>query len=321
MTTESIIIIGLLLILIILLIVLLNKVSGTTNSDSNNLIVKWLQSMSQNLNQSNKNLSDTLTQTTQIINKRLDSAIGVVADSTRELTKMNELSQTIKDLNAVLQAPKLRGNLGEEVLADMLAQVFPKQNYQLQYGFSSGARVDAAIKTTAGILPIDAKFPLENYQKMVKAEVKSERENYLKMFLSDVRKHISDIAKKYILVNEGTVDFAFMYVPSEAVFLEVANQPEFMSFARNLRVYPVSPNTLYAHLQTVLLSFEGQKIEKSAKQILALFKALQKDYDKTKESIEILGKHLNNASGQYNNAYSQMSLMGQKLEGRKLLEE
>jgi len=320
MTVETIIIIGLLLVLIILLIIIFRKLSSPISNASDPVIVKWLQSMASNINSSNKNINDTLMQTTSVINKRLDSAIGVVSDSTKELTKMNELGQTIKDLQSVLQAPKLRGNLGEEILSDMLGQVFPKENYKLQYGFKSGARVDAAIKTVAGILPIDAKFPMENYQKMLKVEKRVERESYLKQFITDVKKHIKDINKKYILVNEGTVDFAFMYVPSEAIFLEAANHPEITALARKLRVYMVSPNTLYAHLQTVLLSFEGQKIEKSAKQVLALFKALQKDYDKTLESVDILGKHLNNASNQYSNAFAQMSVMGQKLNNKQLLE-
>ena len=320
MSLEFLIIIFLLLIMVILLMILFGKINRP-DTNSNDLIAKWLTSMSQNINDSNKNVDNALRQTTEIINKRLDSAIGVVSETTKELTKMNELSQTIKDLNVILQTPKLRGNLGEEILSDMLAQVFPKDSYRLQFGFKSGARVDAAIKTVAGILPIDAKFPMENYQKMVQAEKKEERDAYRRQLLVDIKKHIGDIGKKYILTDEGTVDFAFMYVPSEAVFLEMAKQVELMSMARKLRVYPVSPNTLYAHLQTVLLSFEGLKIEKSAKQILSMLRALQRDYDKTLTSVELLGKHLNNANNQYSNTFSQINLMGQKLNDRKLLEE
>ena len=155
----------------------------------------------------------------------------------------------------------------------------------------------------------------------MKEDNQKDREKHLKQFVSDVKKHIKDISQKYILSAEKTVDFAFMYVPSESVFLEISNHPDLMKFARSNRVYPVSPNTLYAHLQTVLLSFQGLKIEKNAQKILSLLKSLQKDYDKTFDSVQILGKHLTNASNQYTNTFSQISLMGQKLDNQELLEE
>jgi DNA recombination protein RmuC len=111
-----------------------------------------------------------------------------------------------------------------------------------------------------------------------------------------------------------------MYVPSEGVFHEVVNNAELMSLARSQRIYPVSPNTLYAHLQTVLLAFEGQKFEKKAKQVMQLLQALQKDYLKVEENLQVLGKHLNNASSQFQNAQSQFQQIGQKLSNRELLE-
>jgi DNA recombination protein RmuC len=181
-------------------------------------------------------------------------------------------------------------------------------------------RVDAAIKTTAGILCIDAKFPVENFQKKHKAETESERNNFGKLFIADVKKHVKDISQKYILPEEGTVDFAFMYVPSEAVFFEIANASEILEYARRSRVYPVSPNTLYAHLQTVLLSFEGQRIEKRAKQVMGLLKSLQKEYGKLDENLQVLGRHLLNASNQYNNATQQSSVLGQRLNQTELIE-
>src|SRR4029078_345177 len=120
---------------------------------------------------------------------------------------------------------------------------------------------DAAIQTDAGILPIDAKFPMENFQKLSKAKTDEEVKLYRKEFSKDVKKHIDAIAKKYILPDEGTMDFALMYVPSESVFYEVVNTDDILEYARQKRVYVVSPSTLYAHLQTILLSFEGKKIE------------------------------------------------------------
>lgn len=227
----------------------------------------------------------------------------------------------MQELQDFLKSPKLRGNLGEHVLKDLITQVFPKNTFNLQFQFRSGEKVDAAIKTDAGILPIDAKFPMENFQRMVKATTEEEREPYRKEFARDVKKHIDAIAKKYILPEEGTMDFALMYIPSESVYYEVVNMHETVDYARNNRVYLVSPSTLYAHLQTILLSFEGKRIETKSKEVFRLLRALKIDYAKTNDSLDILGKHLNNASGQYNNVMKGFFTLGQKLETTKQIEE
>jgi len=313
--------IAIIIILIAAVVIILGKLNSLSQSKSDQTIIQWLQSMQQSLNQNNKNINDTLSQTTANINRRLDNTIGVMMEASKEVARMNELGQSIKDLQLLMQSPKLRGGIGEEILADMLAQIFPKKNYALQYTFKSGAKVDAAIKTTAGLLCIDAKFPMENFQKKVKAETVREREEFGKLFIGDVKKHIKDIGSKYILADEGTVDFAFMYVPSETVFYEIASTSEILSFAKANRVYPVSPNTLYLHLQTILLSFEGQKIEARAKQVMSLLKALQGDYAKLDENLSILGRHLANASNQCSNTSQQFGRLGQKLNQSELLEE
>ena len=304
---------------------------GRSNVSEDQVLTQWLRSMqtslettnssvSSILNQNNKNVTDVLNKSSQTFNKRFDHAMSIFSEVSAELGKMNELGKSMKDLQMLLQSPKLRGNIGEEVLADLLGQVFPKSAYHLQYGFKSGAKVDAAIKTTAGILSIDAKFPMENFIKMYKSQDQSDRVKIKKQFVTDVRKHINDISSKYILPEEGTVDFAFVYIPSESIFHEIASDADLMDFARGARVYPVSPNTLYAHLQTVLLAFEGQQFEKKAREIMRLFQALQKDHVKMEENLAVLGKHLNNASNQFSNAQQQFNMMGQKLNSRELLE-
>ena len=183
LTAELLFVTGTLIIIFFTLFyILFKKISNLkTASGSEHVLVPWLQSMQQSLektnanittalNQNNRNVAESLSRSTEIINKRLDSAVGVVADASKEIARMNEIGKSIKDLQFMLQSPKLRGNLGEEVLADMLAQVFPKSSFFLQHTFKSGARVDAAINTVAGTLCIDAKFPVENYQNKVKAE-------------------------------------------------------------------------------------------------------------------------------------------------------
>ena len=233
---------------------------------------------------------------------------------------MNELGQSMRDLQVFLQSPKLRGNIGEQVLKDIISQSFPRGSFHLQYSFKSGDKVDAAIKTSAGLLPIDSKFPLENFRRMNSAEVKADRALAKKEFSRDVKKHIEAIAKKYILPEEGTLDLALMYIPSESVYHEIASTPDLIDYAKNLRIYPVSPNTLYMVLQSLLLSFEGQKLETKTREIFRLLRAVHKDYQKTSGVLDVLGKHLNNAYNQFANVAKSFSLLGQKLDSSSQLE-
>ena len=197
--------------------------------------------------------------------------------------------------------------------------MFPKNSFHLQFGFKSGAKVDAAIKTGAGILPIDSKFPMENFQKMVKAKDKQEGKLHKKALVKDVKKHIKDISKKYILPDEDTLDFALMYIPSEAVYYEIVNLPELMNYARDSRVYPVSPSTLYSHLQTILLSFEGEKSESRSKRVFAILRGIQKDYSKLDDNLSVLNRHLTNAFNQMSNAQSSLTSLGQKISSTQTL--
>jgi DNA recombination protein RmuC len=283
-----------------------------------------LQKISPDLQKSfqtqSKNIADTLHQSTKTLNERLDNAARYIAQVSKEVGRMSELGKSMRDLQVFLQSPKLRGNIGEQVLKDLITQSFPKGSFHLQYSFKSGEKVDAAIETSAGILPIDSKFPMENFKKISMAETKQERDRARKEFRKDVKKHINAIAKKYILPEEGTLDFAFMYLPSEMVFYEVANDPELLDYARKLRIYPVSPNTLYVHLQTVLLSFEGQKIEARSRLVFRLLRAIQKDYDKTHGVLSVLSKHISNAYNQMANVTQSFSLLGQKLSSTQTLE-
>jgi DNA recombination protein RmuC len=231
----------------------------------------------------------------------------------RNLGEMSEIGKGIRTLQDFLQSPKLRGGLGEEVLKEMIGQTFPKNAFHLQYPFKSGVKVDAVLKTDAGLLCIDSKFPMENFNLMHTAETESERNFAKKQFIQDVKKHIDDISRKYILPEEGTMDFALMYIPSEAVYYEAVNIPELSTLARRMRVYPVSPNTLYAHLQVLLLSFEGKDLELKSKEVFRILRAIQKDYGKVEENLSTLQKHLNNAYNMMSNVFSSFNQLGQKI--------
>ena len=322
MPSDFLILIIVLIIGFSLLIYFINKkLSDVSKPKTDEALLEWLKTMQTTINSSSNQTVRTLQENSRQLNQRLDKAATVIQDVEKEIGKMSEIGRNMRELQEFLKSPKLRGNIGEQVLKDLILQMFPKSSFYLQYEFKSGEKVDAAIKTDAGILPIDSKFPMENYQKMVKTKELQEKEMFEKEFAKDIKKHIDAIAKKYILPSEGTMDFALMYIPSESVYYEVVNQPDLIDYARKARVYMVSPSTLYAHLQTILLSFEGKKIESKSKELFSLLRSIKIDYEKIDDNMNILGKHINNAYSQFRNVSSGLSALGQKLSSTKSLEE
>ncbi|MEX2007687.1 MAG: DNA recombination protein RmuC [Candidatus Levyibacteriota bacterium] len=309
------------------------KLSGLKQEPkSDEALFEWLKTMQKTVDATNKTVNDslrtsstsmikTLQENSKQLNERLDKAASVIGGVQKEVGQMSEIGRNMRELQDFLKSPKLRGNIGEQVLKDLITQMFPKNSFNLQYEFRNGDKVDAAIKTDAGILPIDSKFPMENFQKWAKAEDKAQKESFEKEFARDVKKHIDAIAKKYILPEEGTMDFALMYVPSESVYYEIANMTAVLDYARQSRVYLVSPNTLYTHLQTILLSFEGRKLEQTSKEVMKLLRSLKIDYGKVEENMGVLGKHINNASSQFANVTSGLTYLGQKIHSVDRLEE
>ena len=299
----------------------LSSIKDATKTDDS--LIEWLknqqqesqkssQFFNQTLAQTNQNIQHVLSQNTKTINQRLDNATKYISQVSREVGKMSEIGRSMQELQEFLKSPKLRGNIGEEVLKDLIGQMFPKSSFHLQYQFKTGNKVDAAIKTEAGILPIDSKFPMENFIKMTKA-TGADKKLFKRQFTSDVKKHIKAISEKYILPDEGTVDFALMYIPSESVFYEVINDQTIFEYARQNRVYIVSPSTLYAHLRIILLSFEGKQIESQTRQVFRMLQAIQKDYQKMEGNLTVLGKHVNNAQSKMNEVFQGFSILGHKI--------
>lgn len=295
-------------------------------------LTQWLQTMSQDIAETKKTLNETLTrstkdlshslsQQTKDIHDRLTKAAEVIGELKREAGQFSEIGRSMRDLHNYLKSPKLRGNIGEQVLNDLISQTFPKNSFHLQYSFKSGAIVDVAIKTDAGILPIDSKFPLENFQKMIGAKKKVEREQAKRAFANDVRKHVRAISSKYILPDEGTVDFALMYIPSEPVFYEISTHRELMEYAKSHRIYPVSPNTFYAHLQILLRAFEGKQFASKSRQVFHLLRAVEKDYEKLEDSLGVLGGHVNKAYNKFSDVQGNFARLGQKLNSTVSLQE
>lgn len=305
-------------------IISLSKRNG--EKDSTSAVIEWLRTMQRTLDVQNRILTESMRGTTtdvtramqentRQLNERLDTAAKYIGDLKRGIGEMSEMGRGIRDLNEFLQSPKIRGNLGEAVLGEMLAQAFPKQVYQLQHRFRSQAKVDAVVKTGLGLLCIDAKFPMSNFQLMMRGETETERKSARKEFLSDVKGHINDIAKKYILPEEGTADFALMYIPSESVYYEVATTEDIMTVARTTRVYPVSPNTLHAHLQLILVSFQGRELEQKSREVFRLLKAIHKDYTRIDEQLGIVNRHVVNAYNAVNILTTGVASLGSKIQG------
>lgn len=296
MPTVTILIILLIGLLVLAIFINWRITSLSKSQKPSEDILEYLKTTNIRLNEQGKSF-----------NERLDNAARVIGDVQKNIGEFSEIGRGMKDLQDFLRSPKLRGNIGEQVLRDMLSQFLPKQSFKLQYSFKTGDKVDAAVFTSAGIIPIDSKFPMENFRKMISGlSVKTE-------FERDVKKHVDDISKKYILTEEGTVDYALMYVPSEAIYYEIANNENLFDYIQDKRVLPVSPTTFYAYLKAILMSFEGQKIEAQAKEILSSLRAIGKDYEKTEDNLNILQKHLTNAYNMMNNVFTSFGTLGQKI--------
>lgn len=255
------------------------------------------------------------------LNERLDNAARVVGEVNKELGQVQEMGRQMKDLQDFLRSPKLRGNIGEQVLKDLLSQYFPQKHFDLQFKFKTGQIVDAVLKTEQGMIGIDSKFPLENFNKMAQAEAESERAVFLREFMKDVRKHVRDIARKYILPEEGTVDFAIMYVPSEALYYEIIRaEDDLHSYAQNSKVLIVSPNSFFYFLKVIMMGLQGKKIEEATQKMLTAFQAMAKDNEKIGDELGVMNTHITNASGSMDRLNTTYQKLTAKMDQVKLLE-
>jgi DNA recombination protein RmuC len=273
-------------------------------------------------------VTEQLQKSTGDLNSRLDNAARVVQEVSKGLgglseatKKVFEVGKDIASLQEILRSPKLRGGLGELFLGDLLAQIFPPAHYTLQHRFKSGEAVDAAVRIGPNLVPVDAKFPLENFKRVVETASEEERRTAKKKFIADVKKHIDAIAGKYILPDEGTFDFALMYIPAENVYYELIIKDEALDTDKGLlnysfakRVIPVSPNSFYAYLQTILLGLKGLHIEEQAQEILKDLARLSGDFDKFRADFELVGKHLTNTKSKYDDADKKLERFGDRLQ-------
>jgi DNA recombination protein RmuC len=247
---------------------------------------------------------------------RIHDRLGKLDEATAQ---MNERARELGRLEQALRPPKARGGFGEILLANLLADTFPADRYALQHGFRSGARVDAVIRLDRALVPVDAKFPLDNFQRLVEADGDAERELYVKQFCRDVKAHVDAIAEKYIRPDEGTYEFALMYLPAEAVYYELvcnrlggSSSP--LTYALERHVIPVSPSTLHAYLLVLVLGFRGLQIEEHAREVMSYVADLNRDFDRFKADFDLVGRHLGNAMTKYGDSEKRLSRFEAKLE-------
>ncbi|HST24424.1 MAG TPA: DNA recombination protein RmuC [Gaiellaceae bacterium] len=238
--------------------------------------------------------------------------LGRVEGATAQmLARANDLAR----LEQILRPPKARGGFGELLLENLLRDRLPPSAYQTQYGFKSGERVDAVIRVEK-LVPIDAKFPLDNFERMVEVQDEADRELFAKAFGRDVKGHIDAIAQKYIRPAEGTFDFAFMYLPVEGIYYELVSgrTGALLKYAHDRRVYPVSPTTLTAYLQVIAFGLKGMEFEQNAHEVMAYLADLRKDFGRFRDDFDVVGKHLGNAQSKYAEAEKRLDRFDGKLE-------
>jgi DNA recombination protein RmuC len=296
---------------------------------------KNISQLIDNQNVINKNLSDimdrvnkSLQNSSVDINRRLDNAAKVIGDVQRNIGELStaskqifEVGKNIASLQEILQPPKLRGGIGEQFLGELLSQILPPKFFTLQHQFSSGERVDAVIKLGQKLVPIDSKFPLDNFRRIIESKTEEERRTNQKAFSRDVKKHIDDIAGKYIVPNEGTYDFALLYIPAENVYYETITKDEsvgeekgILNYALSKRVIPVSPNSFYAYLQVIVLGLKGLEIEENAREIQTRLVSLGNDLKIFQKDFQVVGTHITNAMNKFEEARRRLDRFSLKFE-------
>ena len=287
-----------------------------------------LASVRQELQQFTSHMTSQMGQVGAGVQQQLQHVGDVVGAVQGSLGKLGEVTQRVFDigrdiagLEQILRSPKVRGGLGESFLEGLLGQMLPREHYDLQHVFSTGDRVDAVVRIGDRLVPVDAKFPLENFRRLLEETDEDRRRQFRRAFARDVKTRVDEIAKRYILPDEGTFEFALMYIPAENVYYEIIVKDDGVeedspaTYAMGRRVIPVSPNSFYAYLQVIVLGLRGLQIEQGAREIQSRLARLRGDVDKFRDAFDVIGKHLTNARNKYDEAGAALDRVEAKLEG------
>jgi DNA recombination protein RmuC len=245
----------------------------------------------------------------QTISERLSTVQGLVADLRERMGKVEEISrrvesvaQDLSGLQDLLRGPKARGAFGEWVLSELLSQVLPRSRFQEQYRFRDGNVVDAAIFLEGAIVPVDAKFPISGFEELRHASTAEEQKRIKRNLIRNAQKHVDTIAQKYIRPEEGTTDFALMYIPAEGVFLELLgpeDDVDFLEYAWERRVFPCSPNSFYSYLRAISMGLRGLELAKDVELMLRELQATESALENALRDFDTLGNHLRNARSKW----------------------
>jgi DNA recombination protein RmuC len=271
--------------------------------DLNDRVDRRLEGIDGRLLSTQQSAGETATKIVERIGK-MEGTAGLMVQRLGDLARLEQ----------ALRPPKARGGVGEMLLANLLRDTFPPESYELQHTFKSGERVDAIVRA-GKLVPIDAKFPLDNFERLANAD-DSERELHEKAFARDVKTHIDAIASKYVRPAEDTYDFALMYLPSEAVYYELVcgRTGALYAYALDKRVFPVSPSTFHAYLAVIVLGLRGLQIERHAEEVMAYCAQLAKDFERFRGDFDVVGKHLGNAHTKYAEADRRLERLETRLE-------
>ena len=313
--------------LIIILLVLLaglplifwflkNRLAASKNDEQSLLMLQ------QQLNNLSQVLDSKLSESHKSIQSQYSQSAQIIRDVTEKLTRLDETNKQVvgfadqlRGLQDVLLNPKQRGILGEYYLETVLKNVLPPGAYQMQYGFKDGTIVDAVVLIDKHIIPIDSKFSLENYNRILECKEQAEKKRYESAFVNDLKARI-DETSKYVRPEENTMDFAFMFIPSEAVFYDLLinkvgavaeDTNNLIYYAGRKKVIVVSPTSFLAYLQTVLQGLRNQKISERAREIIKEVDRLGKHLYVYSEYMQRLGGHLTTTVSAYNKASKELA--------------
>ena len=301
----------------------LNRKTEANNKDTQKKIDEVFYHINDKIDRNNENVQHSIAEQLNSSRKQMTESQKVISDISARIAAINKTNEQVvnvadelKTLQAVLQNPKQRGVFGEYYLDTVLGNILPPGTYQTQYKFKDGEIVDAVVFLDKGkILPIDSKFSLENYNRMVAATNKSERELYAKKVSADLKGRI-DETSKYIRPTEKTMDFAFMFIPSESLYYDMlinkvgtaSSERDLIEYAyRDKHVIVTSPTSFMAYLQTILQGLRSLEIEKDAQEIQARVAKLGQHIDAFDANMTKLGNALSTTVNHYNTAYKNLA--------------
>lgn len=301
--------------------------SAKNNADLQRFVTDRLDIFSRQLDSRLRENTHAINETKSFVTDRVSTSEKAVRDVSLGLGKLEQATTAIQKTNQeissfqnMLRHPKIRGGFGEILLTNLLADVLPHDRYKTQYSFPGSSEiVDAIILLQDGhIVAIDAKFPLANYQAYATDQSADSRAASHKLFVRDVKKHISEISGKYISPRHHTLDYAFMYIPVEAVYYEImVHDPvgsTLWDYCLKHKVIPVSPNSFLAYLQTVLVGLRGMKIEQKTQEILQSIGQLRRDFTNFSQDFNMIGSHINHAKNRYEDTSRRLDRFTTRLE-------